>query len=184
MSAEVSVLESRRAALKLLAGAAGAAAAAVFRPEKLGAQSKEGDLSIVSAALCLENQAVAAYQFGIASKKLLSADQLRYAIAFQADEAYHRDGLLGAIKKLGGEPVPPLRDYGFGEAKSATQFMRVVHGLEEDFIRAYGNLAANVDSKGVLDFAAHILADEVRHLTVWHHELGLANYGKYAAFSN
>jgi len=30
----------------------------------------------------------------------------------------------------------------------------------------------------VLTFAAYVLADEVRHLTVWNHELGIPNYGK------
>jgi rubrerythrin len=152
-------------------------------PGRLWAQSKEGDLSILSAALALEHEAVAAYQFGIDSEKL-SAEQLKYAVAFQGDESYHRDGLIGAIKTLGGEPVEPRKDYGFGQARSATDFIRVVHMLEQDFIRVYAIHAASVQNKDVLNFAARILADEVRHLTVWQHELGIPNYGKPAAFSS
>jgi hypothetical protein len=177
-------LGTRREALRLIAGAGTAGATLLMLPPgMLCAQSKEGDLSIVSAALRLEHEAVAAYRFGIDSKRL-SGDQLKYAVAFQGDESYHRDGLAGAIKALGGEPVGPQKDYGFGQAQSATDFIRVVHMLEQDFIRAYGSLAANVQNKDVLNFAAHILADEVRHLTVWHHELGIPNYGKHAAFSS
>jgi hypothetical protein len=80
--------------------------------------------------------------------------------------------------------VPPLKDYGFGQAQSATDFIRTIHMLEQDFIRAYGRLAANIQTKDVLNFAAHIPADEMRHLTVWHHELGKPNYGKHAAFAS
>jgi Ferritin-like domain len=115
---------------------------------------------------------------------MLSGNQLKYAVAFQGDESYHRDGLAGAIKALGGEPVGPLKDYGFRRAKSAADFIRLVHSLEQEFIRAYATLAANVQNKDVLNFAAHILADEVRHLTVWHHELGIPNWGKHAALSS
>jgi hypothetical protein len=177
-------LGTRREALRLIAGAGAAGAALLLLPPgTLCAQSKEGDLAIVSAALALEHEAVAAYQFGIDSKKL-SEGQLKYAVAFQGDESYHRDGLVGAIKTLGGEPVEPRKDYGFGQARSATDFIVVVHMLEQDFIRVYANHAANLQNKDVLNFAAHILADEVRHLTVWAHELGIPNYGKHAAFSS
>jgi hypothetical protein len=177
-------LGTRREALRLIAGAGTAGAALLLLPPgRLCAQSKEGDLAIVSAALALEHEAVAAYRFGVDSKTL-SGGQLKYAVAFQGDESYHRDGLIGAIKTLGGEPVEPQKDYGFGQAHSATDFIRVVHMLEQAFIRGYATLAANVQNKDVLNFAAHILADEVRHLTVWHHELGIPNYGKHAALSS
>lgn len=184
MSKEAGGLSSRREALKLIVGAGGAGLALLtLTPRTVWAQSQDGDLSILSAALALEHEAVAAYQFGLDSKKL-SGEQLKYAVAFQSDELYHRDGLAGAIHTLGGQPVEPKKDYGFGQAKSATDFIRVVHMLEQDFIRAYATLAANLQNKGVLNFAAHILADEVRHLTVWHHELGIPNYGKHAMFTS
>lgn len=184
MSKEAGGLSSRREALKLIVGAGGAGLALLtLTPRTVWAQSLEGDLSILSAALYLEHEAVAAYQFGIDSK-LLSGAQLKYAVAFQSDELYHRDGLAGGIRALGGEPTEPNQRFHFGKIKSAPDFMRMVHLLEQDFIRAYSTLAANLQNKGVLNFAAHILADEVRHLTIWHHELGIPNYGKHTLFAS
>ena len=184
MNIEAGGLRSRREALKLIAGAGGAGLVLLtLRPGVIRAQSLEGDLSILSAALYLEYQAVAGYKFGIDSK-LLSEAHLKYAVAFQSDELYHRDGLAGGIRALGGEPTEPKEKFHFERIKTAPDFMRIIHLLEQDFIRAYSTLAANLQNKGVLNFAAHILADEVRHLTVWHHELGIPNYGKHTLFSS
>ena len=184
MDIEAGSLSSRREVLKLIAGAGGAGVVLLtLKPGVLCAQSLQGDLSILSAAFYLEREAVAAYQFGMDSKLLLEA-QLKYAVAFQSDELYHRDGLAGGIRALGGEPTEPNKTFHFGRIKTALDFMRMIHLLEQDFIRAYSTLAANLQNKGVLNFAAHILADEVRHLTVWHHELGIPNYGKHTLFSS
>ncbi len=184
MKIEAGGPKSRREALKLIAGAGAVGVALLtLKPRVLCAQSLHGDLSILSAAFYLEHEAVAAYRFGIDSK-LLSGAQLKYAAAFQSDELYHRDGLAGGIRALGGEPTEPDQRFHFGKIKSAPDFMHMVHLLEQDFIRAYSTLAANLQNKGVLNFAAYILADEVRHLTVWHHELGIPNYGEHTLFAS
>lgn len=178
MNIEAGGLKSRREALKLIAGAGGAGLILLtLKPRLVLAQSAEIDLSILSPALYLEHEAIASYQFGI-DRKLLSDKHQNFAIAFMSDHMYHRDGLVGAIRTLGGEPTGPKKEFNFGRIKSDTDFARLVRGYEQDFVRAYSTLAANVQNKGVLTFAAYVLADEVRHLTVWNHELGIPNYSK------
>jgi len=71
--------------------------------KRLYAQSLEGDLGILTAALYLEHEAVTAYQAG-AESKLLSPGVLKAAVAFQSDHKYHRDGISGVLKSLGVEP--------------------------------------------------------------------------------
>ena len=178
MNSETGDLKSRREVLKLIAGAGGAGLILLtLKPVPVLAQSAGIDLSILSPALYLEHEAIASYHFGIDSK-LLSGKHQEFAIAFQSDHKYHRDGIVGAIRTLGGEPAGPKKEFNFGRIKSDADFARLVRGYELDFVRAYSSLAANVQNKGVLNFAAYILADEVRHLTVWNHELGSPNYGK------
>jgi len=142
---------------------------------QLYAQSKEGDLGILSAALYLEQEAVAAYQAG-AESKLLPEGVLKVAVAFQSDHKYHRDGISGVLKSLGVEPRGPEKKYDFGRLHSDKDILRLARDRESGAVLAYGTLASNLLTKAVLNFGANVLVDEVRHRTILNSVLGIPNY--------
>ena len=144
-------------------------------PKPLYAQSVEGDLGILSAALYLEHEAITAYQAG-AESKLLSSDVLKVAVAFQSDHKYHRDGIGGVLKSLGVEPAGPERNYDFGRLHSQRDILRLARDREHGAVQAYATLASNIKTKDVLNFGANILVDEVRHLTILNSVLKVPNY--------
>ena len=169
---------SRRRALKhgaLVSGAClgqyllGGGVAPVF------GQSPERDLTILTAALYLEHEAIAAYQAG-AGSGLLTADVLKVAAAFMSDHEYHRDGIAGVIRTLGQTPADASQGYRFGRLRDASDILQLALRLEQGAAAAYRTLASSVQSKPVLDFTAHVLADEVRHATVLRSVLTLRNY--------
>jgi rubrerythrin len=138
-------------------------------------QSHEGDLAILTAALYLEHEAIAAYQAG-AESGLLSPELMTVALAFQSDHKYHRDGITGVIRSLGGEPIEAQSKYHFGRLKTADDVLKLARRLEEGAATAYSTLASSIENKTVLNFAAHVLVDEVRHLTVLRNALARPNY--------
>ncbi len=143
--------------------------------KKLYAQSLQGDLGILTAALYLEHEAVAAYQAG-AESKLLSPGVLQLAVAFQSDHKYHRDGISGVLKSLGVEPKGPEKKYNLGSLHSEKDILRLARDRENGAVLAYGTLASNILTKAVLNFGANVLVDEVRHRTVLNAALGIPNY--------
>jgi hypothetical protein len=169
---------TRREVLVRLAGSASAGVIGCLLTGNLKpvrGQSVAGDLGILTAALYLEHEAIAAYQAG-AESKLLSEGVLKAAVAFQSDHKLHRDGISGAIRTLGGEPIEPEKKYSFGPLKSEEDILRLARKLEKGAIDAYSTLAANIQNKDVLNFGAQILTDEVRHLTVLNRVLQIPNY--------
>jgi len=143
--------------------------------KRLCAQSLEGDLGILTAALYLEQEAISAYQAG-AESKLLSAGVLTVAVAFQSDHKYHRDGISGVLKSLGVEPKGPEKKYDFGKLHSEKDILRLARDRENGAVLAYGTLASNILTKAVLNFGANVLVDEVRHRTILNAALGIPNY--------
>jgi len=143
--------------------------------KELFAQTLEGDLGILSAALYLEQEAVAAYQAG-AESKLLSPGVLKAAVAFQSDHKYHRDGISGVLKSLGVTPQGPEKKYNFGALHSEKDILRLARDREHGAVLAYGTLASNILTKAVLNFGANVLVDEVRHRTILNAALGIPNY--------
>jgi len=143
--------------------------------KQLYAQSKEGDLGILTAALYLEHEAVAAYQAG-AESKLLSPGVLAAAVAFQSDHKYHRDGISGVLKSLGVEPAGPEKKYDFGRLRNEKDILLLARERENGAVLAYGTLASNIMTKAVLGFGANVLVDEVRHRTILDTVLGLPTY--------
>ncbi len=143
--------------------------------KRLYAQSLEGDEGILTAALYLENEAVAAYQAG-AESKLLSPGVLKVAVAFQSDHKYHRDGISGVLQSLGVAPSGPEKKYDFGRLRNETDILHLARDLERGAAQAYATLASNILTKPVLNFGANVLVDEVRHLTILNSVLGVPNY--------
>jgi len=157
----------------------GGTGAAIFlltgNARTLHAQTTQGDLGILTAALYLENEAVAAYQAG-AESKLLSPGVLQVAVAFQSDHKYHRDGIAGVLKSLGVEPAPPEKHYDFGRLHSEKDILTLAREREHGAALAYGTLASNILTGAVLGFGANVLVDEVRHRTILDTVLGLPTY--------
>jgi hypothetical protein len=168
---------ARRTWLRLAASASAGAAIYLLTGDtrQLRAQTTQGDLGILTAALYLEQEAVAAYQAG-AESKLLSPAVLGVAVAFQSDHKYHRDGIIGVLKSLGVEPSGPERHYDFGHLKNQTDILRLARERENGAVLAYGTLASNILTKAVLGFGANVLVDEVRHRTILDAALGNPNF--------
>jgi len=171
MKAELETLATRRAIL----GVAGAAGCAIIAARPASAKSTDGDLAILAAALWLEYEAIAAYQAG-AESGLLSPGILKVAVAFQSDHKHHRDGLIGAIRLLGGTPIGPEKKYRFGRLRDEKDILRLALGLENGAVAAYSTLAANIQNRTVLNFGANIIVEEVRHVTVLNSVLGVPNF--------
>ncbi len=130
------------------------------------------DLAIVNVALGLEHQAIAAYRAGAASG-LLSGSTLDMAVSFLGDHERHRDRLLGFLRRFGGAPVLPAEPYDFATITTAGDILTLAHRLEQGAVDAYLANAANLESRDILDAAAGILVDEVRHATAFKLALSL-----------
>ena len=130
------------------------------------------DLAIVNVALGLEHEAIAAYQTGAASG-LLTGSALDMAVSFLGDHERHRDRLVGFLRRFGGIPVLPTDTYDFGTITTAGDILTLAHRLEQGAADAYLANAGNLDSRDILDAAAGILADEVRHATAFKLALSL-----------
>jgi hypothetical protein len=170
--------ETARRAWIRLAGTASAGAILCLltgNSNRLYAQSLEGDLGILTAALYLEHEAIAAYQAG-AESKLLTPGVLAVAVAFQSDHKYHRDGISGVLKSLGVTPSGPEKKYQFGHLHNQNDILNLARNLEHGAMVAYATLASNIKTTAVLNFGANVLVDEVRHHTILNAVLGGKNY--------
>lgn len=147
------------------------------RRVKDGSSSETGqqfpaDLAILNVALGLEHQAIAAYQAG-AKSGLLSGTALDMAVSFRRDHERHRDTIGGFLRRFGGSPVLPRKDYAFGTLSRAEDVLTLAHRLEQEAADAYLANAGKLESAEVLDAAAGILIDEVRHATAFKLALSL-----------
>lgn len=136
------------------------------------AQQFPGDLAILNVALGLEHQAIAAYQAG-AKSGLLSGTALDMAVSFMRDHERHRETITGFLRRFGGSPVLPRKDYDFGTLTRAEDVLTLAHRLEQEAADAYLANAGKLESAEVLDAAAGILTDEVRHATAFKLALSL-----------
>lgn len=168
---------ARRSFLRLAGSASIGAAIPLLTGDfhQLKAQTLQGDIGILTAALYLEQEAIAAYQAG-AESKLLSEGVLKVAVAFQSDHKYHRDGISGVLKSLGVEPQGPEKHYDFGRLRTEKDILLLARERENGAVLAYGTLASNIKTKAVLNFGANVLVDEVRHRTILDSVLHNRNY--------
>ena len=162
----------RREFLRWSGVCASIAALFLAMPEGYSAEKFPGDVAILNVALGLEHEAIAAYQAG-AESQLLSAEQLSMAVAFQKDHKRHRDTLTKFVRRFGGTAAEPKSEYDFGTIRSATDILKLAQRLEQGAADAYLTHAASLESRTVLDAAAQVLVDEVRHSTAFKSLLGL-----------
>jgi hypothetical protein len=142
-----------------------------------GAQQRTGqrfpdDLAILNVALGLEHEAIAAYQAG-AKSGLLSGTALDMAVSFMRDHERHRDTITGFLGRFGGSPVLAKTGYDFGTIRTAADILTLAHRLEQGAADAYLANAGKLESAEILDAAAGILIDEVRHATAFRLALSL-----------
>jgi len=168
----------RRRDLFRKAGAAGLALglAAAGRPlmalPEKGKTSGADDLTMMNTALALEHEAIWAY--GLAgSSGLLSAKAKEVGLLFQGSHELHRDLLIDAVKRKGGVPVDPKKEYVFGvPLTNEKDVLELAFKLEVGAARVYLYVVDRFQDRALSGSAARILSDEVLHATVLRSVLG------------
>jgi hypothetical protein len=177
---------SRKRFLKMMGGAGGAGAFAVFLAA-CGSKSKSsstasststaasqsgggaGDIKIVNYALTLEYLETAFYQ-DVVKSGLFKGKQLDTIKMFGDQEAQHVAALEATVKKLGGTPAAkPKTKFPLTSAGSVLKLAATVENLGA---AAYLGQAGNIQSKEVLAAALSIHTVEARHASVLNTLLG------------
>ncbi len=144
----------------LAAGAVyGLAAVGPFVRQAL-AQSSGGDVDILNFALTLEYLEAAFYDE--AKTKAKASGDLKALIDLLAkDEAEHVSALEGAIKQLGGKPVPaPKVAFPYNDTNG---FLKLAVTFEDTGVSAYNGAAPSIKAKSLLATAGSIVQVEARH---------------------
>jgi bacterioferritin (cytochrome b1) len=176
----IELSKSRRGLLTGAATLSAAGAVALLGLPASAAGKSSGtaqDIQLLNAALALENEGIAAYQIG-AESKLLTPGVLKVALTFQGHHKQHRDDLIAAVKKLGGNPAMPktLKDYaaelGAASLKDQAGVLRLALKLERGATNAYLGLISSFDQPDLYVLAARTAADESFHAAILGNALG------------
>lgn len=147
----------------------------------LAAQSQgdaAADAGILNVALALEHQGISAYTLG-AQSGLLQKPVLDIALKFQADHKVHRDLLIGAIHKLGGQPAEAksldayAKALNAGQLKNQADVLKLSLSLELGASNAYLSVIPAFKDHAYASVAGRLAADEVAHWAVLNNALGL-----------
>ena len=140
----------------------GAGAVSPFVRQAL-AQEGGGDAEILNFALTLEYLEATYYERALKQVKGLSADTKKLATEIRDNEMAHVEGLMVAIKDLGGTPVKaPKVDFA-GAYASEKSFLKLAVTLEDTGVSAYNGAAPGIESKDILAAAGGIVQVEARH---------------------
>ena len=159
-----------RAGLALGLAAAGRPLFAI--PRKNAAAPPYDDIGLMNTALALEHEAIWAY--GLAgSSGLLSAKAKEVGLLFQGSHEIHRDLIVDAVKRKGGSPVEPKKEYVFGvPLGNEKDVLELAFKLEVGAARAYLTVVDKFQDRALAASAGRILSDEVLHATVLRSVLG------------
>ena len=137
------------------------------------AQMTNNDVTILNTALALEQEGIAAYQVG-AESGLLQKPVLALAVQFQGQHKQHADALEKAIKKLGGTPVTPRKDYDFpkNKLKTQTDVLAFAATMEKGAASAYLGTIPILTDRDLARQLASILGDETMHWAILLQALG------------
>lgn len=137
-----------------------------------GAPSPADDLVLMNTALALEHEAIWAY--GLAGGSgLLSAKAKEVGLLFQGSHEMHRDLLADALKRKGGAPVEPKKEYVFGvPLADEKDVLELAFRLEVGAARVYLYVVDRFQDRALAGSASRILSDEVLHATVLRSVLG------------
>jgi Ferritin-like domain len=154
----------------LALGLAAAGRPLLALPEKGGAPAD--DILLMNTALALEHEAIWAY--GLAGKSgLLSAKAKEVGLLFQGSHEIHRDLLVDAVRKKGGQPVDGKKEYVFGVPLAKEEdVLELAFKLEVGAARVYLYVVDRFQDRALSGSAARILSDEVLHATVLRSVLG------------
>jgi hypothetical protein len=130
------------------------------------------DLTMMNTALAIEHEAIWAY--GLAGNSgLLSAKAKEVGLLFQGSHEIHRDLLADAVKRKGGTPVEPRKEYVFGvPLGNEKDVLELAFKLEVGAARVYLYVVDRFRDRALSGSAARILSDEVLHATVLRSVLG------------
>lgn len=137
------------------------------------------DAQLLNAAIALEDEGVAAYQIA-AESKLLTPEILKIGITFQGPHKQHRDDLVSAVKRLGGQPATPktldayATDLGAASLKDQAGVLRLALKLERGAANAYLGLIPSLDATEFHTLAARMAGDETFHAAILGNALGEA----------
>ncbi len=129
------------------------------------------DIAILNAAIALEHEGINAYTIG-AQSGLLAQPVLKLAIGFQDHHKQHRDELINAVRKLGGEPVKEKSINEYAKAlnadkiKNQTDILTLAYGLEKGAANAYLGLIPSMSAKDFYVLAARMAGDEAYHAAI------------------
>jgi hypothetical protein len=140
-------------------------------PEK-GQPSSTDDITLMNTALALEHEAIWAYGLAGASG-LMSEKAKEVGLLFQGSHEIHRDLLVDSVKRKGGQPVEPKKEYVFGvPLANEKDVLELAFKLEVGAARAYLSVVDRFQDRALSASAARILSDEVLHATVLRSVLG------------
>jgi rubrerythrin len=130
------------------------------------------DLTLLNTALALEHEAIWAY--GLAGKSgLLSEKAKEVGLLFQGSHEIHRDLIVDVVRKKGGKPVEPKKEYVFGvPLTNEKEVLELAFQLEVGAARAYLSVIEKFRDRALSAAAGRILSDEVLHATVLRSVLG------------
>ncbi len=135
-------------------------------------KSGSGDVAILNSALDLEHMAVAAYTAGA---PLLKGATLKAAKQILMQEQEHAQGLMQAIKQMGGTPnkAKPASAYNFPKLSNAMGVLKFANNIENTAIAAYIDAIPKLSDPKLRQTAAAITTDEAEHVTFLLQGLGM-----------
>jgi Ferritin-like domain len=156
----------------LALGLAAAGRPLIALPEPGKTPAVGDDVVLLNTALALEHEAIWAY--GLAGRSgLLSAKAKEVGLLFQGSHEIHRDLVTDAVKRKGGTPVEPKKEYVFNVPLATEKdVLELAFKLEVGAARAYISVVDRFQDRALSSSAAKILSDEVLHATVLRSVLG------------
>ncbi|WP_293858639.1 ferritin-like domain-containing protein [Sphingomonas sp. SCN 67-18] len=145
----------------------------------LAKQDPAQDVALLNAAIGLEHEGISAYQIG-AESGLLAQPVLALAVTFQGHHKQHRDELIAAVRRLGGEPVAAksMADYAAdlnaGSIKDQAGVLALALKLERGAANAYLGLIPSLGANEFHLLAARMAGDEAFHAAILGNALGEA----------
>lgn len=137
-----------------------------------GKFSKIGDIELLNTALALEHEAIWAYDLA-GTSGLLTEKAKEVGLLFQGSHEIHRDLIVDAVKRKGGTPVEPRKEYVFGgRLTNEKHVLELAFKLEVGAARAYLTVVDRFQDRALSATAGRILSDEVLHATVLRSVLG------------
>jgi rubrerythrin len=136
------------------------------------------DVQLLNAAISLEHEGIGAYQIG-AESGLLAPDVLKLAVTFQGHHKQHRDELIAAVRRLGGQPAEAksLGNYaaslGASAIKSQGDILQLALKLERGAANAYLGLIPSLGATAFHTLAARMAGDEAFHAAILGNALGV-----------